>query len=116
MAQFIVAGVDGVTVDLTTSRLGHGVSSRRYKEGIKPMDKASEALFALEPVTYRYKKDIDPNQTLDYGLVAEDVAKVTPSWLSATRRAKSLTIAVTRSTRCCSTSSSKDTAKWRGWK
>ena len=42
------------------------------------MDKASEALFALEPVTYRYKKDIDPNQTLDYGLVAEDVAKVDP--------------------------------------
>ena len=42
------------------------------------MDKASEALFALEPVTYRYKKDVDPNQTLDYGLVAEDVAKMDP--------------------------------------
>ncbi len=77
-AQPIVAGVDGVTVDLTTGRLGHGVSSRRYKEQIKPMDKASEMLFALKPVTYRYKKEIDPKQTLDFGLIAEEVAKVSP--------------------------------------
>src|SRR6266550_4973732 len=77
-AQPIVAGVDGVTVDLTTGRLGHGVSSQRYKEQIKPMDKASEMLFALKPVTYRYKKEIDPKQTLDFGLIAEEVAKVSP--------------------------------------
>ena len=77
-AQPIVAGVDGVTVDLTTGRLGHGVSSRRYKEQIKPMDKASEMLFSLKPVTYRYKKEIDPKQTLDFGLIAEEVAKVSP--------------------------------------
>jgi uncharacterized coiled-coil protein SlyX len=77
-AQPIVAGVDGVTVDLTTGKLGHGVSSRRYKEQIKPMDKASEMLFALKPVTYRYKKEIDPKQTLDFGLIAEEVAKVSP--------------------------------------
>ena len=77
-AQPIVAGVDGVTVDLTTGRLGHGVSSQRYKEQIKPMDKASEMLFSLKPVTYRYKKEIDPKQTLDFGLIAEEVAKVSP--------------------------------------
>src|SRR6266550_4408712 len=77
-AQPIVAGVDGVTVDLTTGRLGHGVSSRRYKEQIKPMDKASEMLFSLKPVTYRYKKEIDPKQTLDFGLIAEEVANVSP--------------------------------------
>jgi uncharacterized coiled-coil protein SlyX len=77
-AQPIVAGVDGVTVDLTTGRLGHGVSSQRYKEQIKPMDKASELLFSLKPVTYRYKKEIDPKQTLDFGLIAEEVAKVSP--------------------------------------
>src|SRR6266566_5111421 len=77
-AQPIVGGVDGVTVDLTTGKLGHGVSSRRYKEQIKPMDKASELLFALKPVTYRYKKEIDPKQTLDFGLIAEEVAKVSP--------------------------------------
>jgi len=77
-AQPIVGGVDGVTVDLTTGKLGHGVSSRRYKEQIKPMDKASELLFSLKPVTYRYKKEIDPKQTLDFGLIAEEVAKVSP--------------------------------------
>ena len=43
------------------------------------MDKASEALFALKPVSYRYKKDVDRNQSLDYGLIAEDVAKVDPN-------------------------------------
>ena len=42
------------------------------------MDKASEALLALKPVTYRYKKDIDKSQALDYGLIAEEVARVDP--------------------------------------
>jgi hypothetical protein len=40
------------------------------------MDKASEALFALKPVTFRYKKEIDPTGTSQFGLVAEDVEKV----------------------------------------
>jgi Chaperone of endosialidase len=39
------------------------------------MDKASELLFALEPVTFRYKKEVDP-RVLSFGLIAEDVAKV----------------------------------------
>ena len=77
-AQPIVAGVDGVTVDLTTGKLGHGVSSRRFKEEIKSMDAASEAIYALKPVTFHYKKAIDPTQTLDFGLIAEDVAAVNP--------------------------------------
>ena len=42
------------------------------------MDKASEALFALRPVAFRYKKDIDPAGTPQLGLVAEDVDKVNP--------------------------------------
>jgi hypothetical protein len=52
------------------------MSSRRFKEDIKPMDKASEAILALQPVTFRYKKDLDPTATAQFGLVAEDVAKV----------------------------------------
>jgi hypothetical protein len=72
-------GTDFVTVDLTTGRVGHLASSRRYKEDIKPMDKASEALYRLKPVSYRYKEDIDESQSLDYGLVAEDVAQVDPN-------------------------------------
>ena len=54
------------------------MSSRRFKEDIKPMDKASEAILALQPVTFRYKKDFDPTATAQFGLVAEDVAKVNP--------------------------------------
>jgi hypothetical protein len=72
-------GTDTVTVNLTTGLLGHLSSSRRYKEEIKPMDSASETLYRLKPVTYRYKKEIDATQSLDYGLVAEDVAEVDPN-------------------------------------
>ena len=42
------------------------------------MDKTSEALFALKPVTFRYKKEIDPASKSQFGLVAEEVAKVNP--------------------------------------
>jgi hypothetical protein len=59
-------------------KLGTIMSSRRFKENIKPMDKASEAILALQPVTFRYKKDFDPIGTAQFGLVAEDVAKVNP--------------------------------------
>src|SRR5204863_566376 len=59
-------------------RLGTMTSSRRFKEEIKPMDKASEALFALKPVTFRYKKEIDPDGIPQFGLVAEEVEKVVP--------------------------------------
>ena len=72
------AGTDAVTVNLTTGLLGHLTSSRRYKEEIQPMNNASETLYRLKPVTYRYKKDIDVTQSLDYGLVAEEVAEVDP--------------------------------------
>jgi hypothetical protein len=57
-------------------RLGTLASSRRYKEEIKPMDKTSEALFALQPVTFHYKQEIDPSHRLSFGLIAEDVAHV----------------------------------------
>jgi trimeric autotransporter adhesin len=75
---FSAGVVDFVTVRLSDNRLGHTASSRRYKEDIQSMDKASEVIYQLKPVTYRYKKDIEPTQNLDYGLVAEDVAKIDP--------------------------------------
>ena len=58
-------------------KLGAQVSSRRFKEEIKPMDRVSEALYALNPVAFRYKKEIDPTATAQLGLGAEDVEKVT---------------------------------------
>jgi hypothetical protein len=69
---------DYVTVN-SDGRLGRGdVSSRRYKHDIKLMDKASEALFKLKPVSFRYKEEFDPTQTLAFGLIAEEVAEVYP--------------------------------------
>jgi hypothetical protein len=59
-------------------RLGTIVSSRRFKEEIKPMERASEGLYALNPVTFRYKKEIDPQGIPQFGLVAEEVEEVNP--------------------------------------
>ena len=53
-------------------------SSQRFKTEIKSMDKASEAILALKPVTFRYKKELDPEGIRQFGLVAEDVEKVNP--------------------------------------
>jgi hypothetical protein len=69
---------DSVTIN-SSGRLGRGnVSSRRYKHDIKSMEKASEALYALKPVSFRYHKEYDATQTLAFGLIAEEVAEVYP--------------------------------------
>ena len=69
----------GVAVFIDSAgKLGTLTSSRRFKEGIKPMEQASEVLFALKPVTFRYKKEIGAAGTSQFGLVAEDVEKVNP--------------------------------------
>src|SRR4029077_5108586 len=70
-------GTDPVFVS-SNGQLGVGVSSARFKTEIKPMDKVSEAILALKPVTFRYKQEIDPKAMLRFGLVAEEVAKVNP--------------------------------------
>ena len=71
------SGGAGVFIN-TVGQLGTATSSRRFKDAIKPMDKASEALLALNPVTFRYNKEIDPRGISQFGLVAEDVEKVNP--------------------------------------
>lgn len=73
----IVASGVGVIVG-TTGQLGTVLSSARYKKQIKPMDKASEAILQLEPVTFRYKADLDPDGIPQLGLIAEEVEKVNP--------------------------------------
>lgn len=72
-------GTDTVTVNLATGLLGHLTSSRRYKEDIKPIADASEALYRLNPVSYRYKREIDSIQSPAFGLIAEEVAEVNPA-------------------------------------
>ena len=67
----------GVQVFITgDGKLGTLTSSARFKHNIQPMDKASESILALKPVTFRYKKEVDPNNVPQFGLIAEDVEKV----------------------------------------
>jgi hypothetical protein len=83
IATTIIRGISGtpivaggtVYVD-STGMLGTIVSSRRFKKQITPMEKSSEALYSLKPVTFRYKPDIDPAGIQQFGLVAEEVEKV----------------------------------------
>jgi len=74
------------------NRLGTATSSKRFKDGIKPMDKASEALLALKPVTFRYKKGIDPQGIPQFGLVAEDVEKVNPDLVVRDKEGRPYTV------------------------
>jgi Chaperone of endosialidase len=80
-----IAGISGATVPTgvavivdATGHLGTITSSARYKEAIEPMDKASEAIHALKPVTFRYKQKLDPAGIPQFGLLAEEVAEVNP--------------------------------------
>ena len=82
-----MAGGVGVIVD-TNGHLGTVVSSKRFKEEIKPMDKASEAILALQPVTFRYKHELDPNDIPQFGLVAEEVEKVNPDLVARDNKAR----------------------------
>jgi len=83
-----IVGTDPDSVTITsTGRLGRGnLSSRRYKHDIELMDKASEALYALKPVIFRYNKEYDATQTLAFGLIAEEVAEVYPDLVGRNSR------------------------------
>jgi trimeric autotransporter adhesin len=67
-------------------------SARRFKENIQPMDKLSEALFLLNPVAFRYKKEIDPKGIQQLGLVAEEVEKVNPELVVHDKKGKPYTV------------------------
>ena len=80
-----IAGIGGATVAGGVpviidagGHLGTIVSSARFKDKIEPMDKASEAILALKPVTFCYKQELDPERIPQFGLVAEEVEKVNP--------------------------------------
>jgi hypothetical protein len=80
-----IAGISGVTIAAgppvmidANGHLGSTTSSERFKDEVKPMDKASEAILALKPVTFHYKKELDTDGIQQFGLVAEQVEKVNP--------------------------------------
>jgi septal ring factor EnvC (AmiA/AmiB activator) len=81
----------GVVVD-SDGQLGVAASSQRFKDEIKPMNKASEAILALKPVTFRYKHEIDPKRIPQFGLVAEEVEKVNPDLVVRDKEGKPYTV------------------------
>jgi Chaperone of endosialidase len=94
-----IAGIRGATVASgvgvivgTNGQLGTVTSSERFKEAIKPMDKASEAILALKPVTFRYKHKLDPEGIPQFGLVAEQVEKVNPDLVARDHQGKVITV------------------------
>ena len=97
--ETFIAGISGATVASgvgvivgSNGQLGTVVSSERFKDAIKPMDKASEAILALQPVTFRYKHELDPDGIPQFGLVAEQVEKVNPDLVARDERGKPYTV------------------------
>jgi len=80
-----------VIVD-STGHLGTKGSSERFKDAIKPMDKTSEAILALKPVTFHYKKELDAEGIPQFGLVAEQVEKVNPDLVARDADGKIYTV------------------------
>jgi hypothetical protein len=90
-----IAGISGATVPDgvgvvvgSNGQLGTIVSSARFKDAIQPMNKASEAILALKPVTFRYKDELDPDGIPQFGLVAEEVEKVNPDLVARDEQGK----------------------------
>jgi Chaperone of endosialidase len=97
--KVFIAGISGVTVANGVGvivnpqgQLGTVVSSERYKDQIKPMDRASEAILSLKPVTFRYKHELDPDGMPQFGLVAEQVEKVNPDLVARDADGKPYTV------------------------
>jgi hypothetical protein len=94
-----IAGISGASVPGgvgvivgPNGQLGTVLSSERFKDSIKPMDKASEAVLSLQPVTFRYKHELDPAGTPQFGLVAEEVEKVDPALVAHDEQGKPFTV------------------------
>jgi hypothetical protein len=86
---FGVSGINGVQMYINSAgRVGAPGSSRRFKEEIQSMGRRSEVLYALKPVTFHYKKEIDPQEIPQFGLVAEEVEKVNPDLIVRDKEGK----------------------------
>jgi len=94
-----IAGISGVTIPNGVAvivnpagQLGTVVSSARYKKNIQPMGQGSEKILSLHPVTFEYKEELDPQGIPQFGLVAEDVAKVDPDLVARDDEGKPCTV------------------------
>jgi len=94
----LIAGISGVAISgppvvvNSSGQLGVAPSSKRFKDEIKPMDKASEAILALKPITFRYKAEIDPDRIPQFGLISEQVEKVNPALVARDANGKVYTV------------------------
>jgi hypothetical protein len=97
-ASAFVAGIAGTAVNgspvvvSANGKLGVAPSSAQFKDEIKPMDRASEAILALKPMTFHYKSDLDPEGIPQFGLVAEQVEKVDPQLVTRDAHGKAYTV------------------------
>jgi len=94
-----IAGIYGKTASGGTAvyinssgQLGTLTSSARFKQDIHSMDKASEAILALQPVTFRYRQELDPKGIPQFGLVAEQVEKVNPDLVARDAEGKAYSV------------------------
>jgi hypothetical protein len=94
-----IAGIYGTTASGGTAvyinssgQLGTLTSSARFKQDIHSMDKVSEAILALKPVTFRYKQELDPKGIPQFGLVAEQVEKVNPDLVARDAEGKAYSV------------------------
>ena len=78
--QTPVAGSHGVVVGADNQLADATLSSRRFKKDIASIDKLSEGILALRPVTFHWKSD-NTNEP-EFGLVAEEVAEVNLDWIT----------------------------------
>ena len=99
IAATFITGISGASASggaavfvNSNGKLGTSVSSARFKEDIKPMGKASDAILALNPVSFRYKKDIDPESVPQFGLIAEEVEQINPDLIIRDREGKPQTV------------------------
>src|SRR6516165_8301861 len=88
-----VAVVSGAAVKVNAAgQLGTLPSSKRFKDRIKPMVKTSEVIYLLKPVTFQYKKELNPNKTPQFGLIAEEVEKANPDLVDRDAQGKVYTV------------------------
>jgi hypothetical protein len=94
-----IAGVRNTAIAVATGvgitangQLGVRASSARYKEAIRPMADRSETILSLKPVAFHYKKQLDPKGVPQFGLIAEEVAKVDRDLVVGDAKGKPLTV------------------------
>ena len=93
-----VAGINGAAVTGSAvkvnaaGQLGTAPSSERFKNAIKPMDKASEAILALRPVTFRYKQEVDPGEHLAIRSRGRGSRKINPDLVTRDEEGKLYTV------------------------